>query len=61
MKLGMPLELLQGNRASSQVKAGNSGFFSSLGMDLGVPIEFQQGSQGSSCVEAWNSALLLSC
>ena len=51
MNLGIPLESLQGNMASSQVEAGNSGF-SSSDVDLGVPIKFQQGSQGLSCVEA---------
>ena len=58
---GIPLESLQGNRASSQVETGNSGYLSSCDRDLRVPIEFQQKSQASSCLEAWNSAFLSSC
>ena len=50
-KLGIALEALQGNRASSRVEAENSGFLSSCHRDLVVPIEFQQGSQASSPVE----------
>ena len=55
-----PLVSLQGNRASSRVEVGNSGFLSSFNRDLRVPIEFQQGIQASSCVEALNSAFLSS-
>ena len=47
-ELGIALESLQGNRSSSRVEAGSSGFLSSCHRDLGVPFEFQHGSQASS-------------
>ena len=56
--LGIPLQSVQGHRASSRVEAGTSGCLFSSDMDLGVPMEFQQGSQASSRAEAWNSASL---
>lgn len=40
---GIVFKSLPGNRASSQVEAGNSGFLSIWDRDLGIPIEFQQG------------------
>ena len=58
---GIPLQLVQGHRASSRVEAGTSGFLSSSDMNLGVPMEFQQGIQASSRVETWNSASLSRC
>ena len=61
LALGIAFEELQGNRASSCVKAGKSVFLSSCGRDLRVPIEFQQGSQASSRVQAWNSTFFSSC
>lgn len=60
-KLGIPFMPLEGNKASSQVEAGNSGFLSCCDRDLREPIEFQQGSPVSCHVEAWNSAFILSC
>ena len=51
--LRIPLQSMQGHRASSRVEAGTSGCLSSSDMDLGVPMEFQQGSQASSHVETW--------
>ena len=59
--LEIPLQLVQGQMASSQVEAGTSMFLSSSDMDLWVPMEFQQGSQALSRVETWNSASLLRC
>ena len=59
--LGIPLELVQGTRASCRVEARNSGFLSSSDMDLGVPMEIPLGSQMSSHVEAWNCASLSRC
>ena len=56
--LGIPVESLQRNRASSRVEAENSGLLSSCDRDLGVPIEFQQGSQASYHFVAWNSSFL---
>ena len=53
---GIPLELLQGNGASSRIESGNSGFLSSLDGHLGVSIEFQLGIQASSHFEARKSA-----
>ena len=38
--LGIPLDSLQENKASSQVEVGNSGFCSSCERSFGVPIEF---------------------
>ena len=39
-----PLQLLQGNRASSRVEVGNSGkLLSNFDRDLGVPIKFNRG------------------
>ena len=46
--LGIPIELLQWNRASFCVEAGNSVLLSNCTRDLGIPIEFQKGSQASS-------------
>ena len=60
-QLRILLESLQGNRASSRVKAGNSVFLSTCDRDLGVPIKFQQGSQASLPIEAWNFGFLSSC
>jgi len=59
--LGIPLDSLQENKASSQVEEGNSRFLSICDRDLGVPIEFQQGIQASSPVEAWDSTFCSSC
>ena len=42
--LEIPLESLQGNRASSRVEEGNSGFLSACYRDFRVLTEFQQGS-----------------
>ena len=39
--LEIPLQLVQGQMASSQVEAGTSMFLSSSDMDLWVPMEFQ--------------------
>ena len=59
--LGIPLELLPGNRGvSSRNEVGNSGLLSSCNRDLRVPIKFQQGSQTSSRFQAWNSTFLSS-
>ena len=58
--LWIPLELVQGTRASSQVEAGNS-VFSSSDLDLGVPMEISLQSQSSSRVEAQNSSSLSRC
>ena len=49
------------NRASSQDKAGTSGFLSISDIDLRVSSDLEQGAQASSCVEAWNSACLSNC
>ena len=56
--LGIPLQLMQGTRASSQVEAGNSEFLSSSDRDLGLTMEIPLGSQTSSHVGAWNAASL---
>ena len=58
--LWIPLELVQGTRASSQVEAGNS-VFSSSDLDLGVPMEISLQSQSSCRVEAQNSSSLSRC
>jgi len=55
LALRIAFEELQGNRASSLVKSGNSVFLSSFDRYLRVPTRFQQGSQASSHVEAWKS------
>ena len=52
--LGIPLELVQGTRASYRGEARNSGFLSSSDMDLRVPMEIPLGSQTSSRIEAWD-------
>ena len=54
--LGIPLELLHGNRASSQVETGISGFLCTCDRDRRFPICFNRWRQGLSPVEAWNSA-----
>ena len=59
--LGIPLQSVQGHRASSLVEFGTSVFLFSSDMDLGVPMEFQQGSQASSRGVTWNSASLSRC
>ena len=59
--LGIPLQSVQGHRASSPVEARTSGFISSSGMDLGVSMEFEQGIQALSHGETWNSASLSRC
>ena len=46
--IGISLELLQWNRASFCVEAGNSVLLSNCTRDLRIPIEFQKGSQASS-------------
>ena len=60
-ELGVPLKLLQGNRASSLVKVSNAGFFSSCSRKLGVLLELQWGSQGTSRVAMGESGLLSIC
>ena len=59
--IGIPFQTKQGNRPSSRVEVGPSGFLSFSDVDLGVCLQFQTGSQVSSYVEAWNSAFLSSC
>ena len=58
---GIPLESLQGNRASSQVETGISGFLCSCSRDLRFPICFNRWHHGLSRVEAWNSVFLSRC
>ena len=60
-ELGLPLEMLQANRAVSRVQLGNSVYLSGGDRDLGLFIKVQRGSQALSGVEAWNSAFLASC
>lgn len=60
MHFGIPLESLQGNKASSRVEAGNSGYLCSSDWDLRDPIEFQKGSQSSSHIETWYLVFLSS-
>ena len=57
--LGIPLELVQGTRASYRGEARNSGFLSSSDMDIWVSMEIPLGNPMSFHVEAWNSASLL--
>ena len=58
--VGIPLEMLQANRAVSRVQLGNSVYLSGGDRDLGLFIKVQRGSQALSGIEAWNSAFLLS-
>ena len=71
-ELGVPLESQQGNRASSPVEVGKSGFLSSFSGKLRFPLELswgklvvhlelQQGSQASSQVVRGNSGFISSC
>ena len=59
-ELGIPLESLPGNQASSQVEVGNTVFLSSCHGDLGVPSELLQGNQALSRVEG-ELGVLLTC
>ena len=59
--LGIPLELLHGNRASSQVETEIAGFLCSCDKDRRFPISFNRWRQGLSSVEVWNSAFFSRC
>ena len=59
--LGIPLELVQGTRASYRGEARNSGFLYSSDMELGVPMKIPLGSQTSSLIEAWDCASFSRC
>ena len=59
--LGIPLELVQGTRASCRGEARDSGFLSCSDMDLRVPMEIRLGSQTSSHIEAWNCPSFSRC
>ena len=58
---GVPLELLQGNWASSRVEAEHSVFFSSCGRKLGFPLEWQWGTWVSSRVVMGNLGFHSTC
>ena len=59
--LGIPLELLHGNRASSQVETEIAGFLCSCDKDRRFPMSFNRWRQGLSSVEVWNSAFFSRC
>ena len=59
--LRIPLELVQGTRASCRGEARDSGFLSCSDMDLRVPMEIHLGSQTSSHIEAWNCPSFSRC
>ena len=59
--MGIPFDVLQGNRASSHVDGGISWFFSMCSRKLGFPLELRLGPQGNSVVASGMSALLSGC
>ena len=54
-EFGVPLDLQQGNLASSRVKVGNSWFLLRCSRELGVPLELHQGTWRFTQVVAWSS------
>ena len=56
----IPLESLQGNRASSRIEAGNSEFFSSCDRYLRDPLDLHKGSQALFLGASVNAGLLSS-
>ena len=49
-KVGIPLELKQGNLPSSRDELGNTGLFSGFGVKLGVLLELPCGPWGTPLV-----------
>ena len=57
-ELGVPLQLLQGNRVTFQIEAGNPGFFWSCSEKLGVSLKLSGGNWRSCGVAISETGLL---